>query len=76
MLRFRWNKRVISELGGSPVDSKELANLLLLKSDRAEMLKILQEKANINQISTNDLKIKEINNQLKQLVVLFSDLLK
>ena len=47
-------KSIISEIGGSPIDSKELAKLLLLKADRSLVENELKTKANVNHINFND----------------------
>lgn len=69
-------KKVISELGGAPINPKEFSKFMMLKADKTELISGLKEKANIAEISNNDFKLNEIHRQLQTLVLVFGDLLK
>lgn len=47
-------KSLITELGGSPIDAKELAKLLLLKADKSIVESELNRKADVTHIHYND----------------------
>jgi len=53
-LQEEFKKSIISELGGSPIDSKELAKHLLLKADRSLVELELKKKADVGHINFND----------------------
>ncbi|CAI2381910.1 unnamed protein product [Moneuplotes crassus] len=69
-------KSIISEIGGSPIDSKELAKLLLLKADKSLLENEMKNKADVDHINYNDNKIHLIENQFKQFLQVFIGVLK